>query len=286
MPAKELDIKTIAAATAGLCLAAGAAAFLTSSSSEEADAVSLAPAPSHLIVIEDDYEIEGVASLDALDPMQYAAVRGIIIEDDSDPVLADASQEMWMEEEEQPRRSMFAAMAGSVGAIDVDTSVPRSAPAAPTFGDSPRPRMDLARPSMSSRAASSDDRLAVMDTGSRKASTSRGTSGSISGARKPTLTPVAVLTPDQIQAAIQQQLPKVRSCYERQLKNDADLRGKMVLSMNVSSSGTVSRARVKGDELGNDDLTACVVREVQGFQFPAGSETIAVEYPVNFKPQF
>lgn len=284
MPARELDFKTIAAATAGLCLAAGAVSFLTSTSVEEGDALSLAPAPSHLIVIEEDYEIS-VASIDALDPMQYAAVHGIVIEDDDDPVLADASDEIV---EEDLGRSLFAAMAGSVGSVEVNAAVPASAPTAPTFGEAPRPRMDLARPAMGSRSASSspaNERLAMMDTGARTTTSSRG-SGAISGARKPTLTPVAVLTPDQIQAAIQQQLPKVRSCYERQLKSDGDLRGKMVLSMNVSASGTVSRAKVKGDEIGNDNLTACVVREVQGFRFPAGSETIAVEYPVNFKPQF
>jgi len=285
MPATELDFKTIAAATAGLCLAAGAAAFLTSTP-DQPDALSLAPAPSHLIVIEDDVEAS-VASMDALDPMQYAAVRGIVIEDDDMALLADASDAIVMVDEEPRGSSLFAAMAGSVAGVEVTIAAPTTSAPPRAFERAPRPSMDLARLSMGARATEtdSDERVAMLDTSSKSSSSSH-TGGSVSGARKAVLMPRPGLSPDQIASAIQQQLPKVRACYERQLKTDTALRGRMVLAMSVTASGDVSRARVKGDELGNDDLNACVVREVQGFRFPAGVESVAVEYPVTFKPQF
>ncbi len=292
MPAKELDIKTIAAATAGLCLAAGAAAFSTSSPSHDGDALTLAPAPVELIVIEDDFEVS-VASADVqgIDPMAWASEHGIVIEDDDEPVLASAADAIEIMDDgdgsEERGSSMFAALAGSVGSIAVSVDAPKPMAVAPSF-DAPKPRMDLARPSMASAPASDDreEQLAVLDTSSSRSSATSGRSGAATGARKATLQRSEGLSSDQIASAIRMQLPKVRACYERELKSDADLRGRMVLSMNVQASGNVSRARVKGDELGNDELSACVVRELAKFRFPAGVETVAVEYPVNFKPQF
>jgi len=60
----------------------------------------------------------------------------------------------------------------------------------------------------------------------------------------------------------------------------------MVLSLSVQPSGSVSNARIKSDGVGNADLSACVVKVVGAWNFPQGSESVAVEYPVVFKPSF
>jgi hypothetical protein len=280
MPARELDLRTIAAATAGLCLAAGAAAFFTSTPTAEPHSLTLAPTPAFLILIEDDDEFF-VASQDAINPMDFIRVPGIVvIEDDLDPGEAVARATV----EDDPRsrsQGLFAALAASVAAVEVAPSAPSPPTPAPRFSSAPRPRMDLARPSMPSHPVS-DERLASLESRSARRSSSHNRAPLLA-ARTVALAPRA-LTQDEIQSAIRQQLPKVRACYERQLKAEENLGGRMVLAMNISASGTVSRARLKGDDIGNEQLAACVLRELERFRFPAGSEALAVEYPVRFKP--
>jgi len=276
MPSKDLDVKTIAAAAAGLCLAAGAASFLTSG--DQPAGIVLAPAAS-LIVIEDEVEMSIAAAVDAVDPDMFAASMGILIEDDNEPVIAEASGRLMVEEDDG--RAFFRSLAASVALIEVDTDVPEGAsvPVAST----PRVNRHVSPAHRDSVASSDDEALATLDSAPANAAAGVAPVTAISGFHRAELRPVRALTPDEIQTSIARQLPMVRQCYERELKSDSTLSGRMVLKMSVQPSGSVTGAGVKDDEIGSDELASCVTRAVGKFTFPQGTESVAVEYPVTLK---
>ena len=273
MPAKNLDIRTIAAATAGLCLAAAAAAFVTQSDSS--DGVVLLETPYELIIIEDDFEVDAVGVIDTLDPAVLAA---ILIEDDEDWVaptrLADASGLVLIEDDRADR--LLAALVGSVATASMS---------APQLPDAPD-RVAIAAPRRVAAPARAQTRQAA-GIASMQAEVAEVDSGptrvALSQVREIEIRQIEPLTAEVIEGTIQRQLPRVRACYERELKGDTTLAGRMVLAMSVQPSGTVSSAQVTTDEVGDDELTSCVTRAVRTFQFPQGTESVAVEYPVHFK---
>ena len=122
MPARNLDVRIIAAATAGLCLLAAAAAFFASGN--DADGVVLVEPPYDLIIIEEDAP-DSFGEVDAIDPAVLAA---ILIEDDDewvqDDALADATALVVIEDERADR--LLAALMGSVANVD--------------FGPAPQPQ--------------------------------------------------------------------------------------------------------------------------------------------------
>jgi TonB family protein len=283
MAAKNISVRTITAATAGLALLAATAAFMPRG--DDTDGLVLLDTPYELIVIEDDITVDGVGEMDSLDPSTYAFV-GIIIEDDLDwrpdaaDALADASELMIIEDDAGwgARTDMLMAAAlGSVAALDAVTSSPEvgTAPAA-------RTRSEVARPAARDHR---DEQVASLET--PRTEMSRGPSqAAITGFAPVQLQQAAPLSADQIRSAIERQLPRVRACYERELKAEQGLAGRMVLAMNVQAGGTVTSASISDDEVGHDELAACVVRAVETFRFPAGTESVAVEYPVNFKASY
>jgi TonB family protein len=75
----------------------------------------------------------------------------------------------------------------------------------------------------------------------------------------------------------------IRECYERALKRDASLRGKVVVRFTIGTCGEVSDLELTGRRRPAPDLAACVTRAVKAWRMPfRPSEPVAVEYPFNF----
>lgn len=55
-----------------------------------------------------------------------------------------------------------------------------------------------------------------------------------------------------------------RGCYERALRTNATLQGKMTVSVRVDPSGSVCSAGLSGDTLGAPDVSACVLSAFRG----------------------
>ncbi len=161
-----------------------------------------------------------------------------------------------------------------------------AASAARELVSSPPPtrKPEIRDPSVRRIARPDDDSIASL--GSEPANEAPAVGGSSVVASRSLLQLRQELSPEQIRSAIEAQMPRVRACYERQLKSQTDLAGRMVLSLSVQPSGSVSNARIKSDGVGNSDLSTCVVKVVGAWNFPQGSEAVAVEYPVVFKPSF
>lgn len=280
MPARQLELRTITAATLGLCLAAAGAAWLFVGSGAD-DGVVLVGPPVELILIEDDPVWSGVGLVSG------DAWRQIVIEDDETCVLAEAGTLVLIEDEpgaladatapvvvEDDRSQRL--LAALVGSAAVAFAQPARMPSTAASG---APRRDFYRPAESERAepglAAPEDPLAT-------AASAGPAPAALAMLRAVELVPPEPPDRGAIEAAVRRQLPQVRACYERELKSDPHLRGRMVLAMDVTASGVVSDARVDGDEVGDPELNECVGRAIHGFRFPRSSEGYAVEYPVQF----
>lgn len=88
---------------------------------------------------------------------------------------------------------------------------------------------------------------------------------------------------DDIRRSIDAQLPRVRACYERTLKQGQVVFGRMQLAWSIEPDGRVTSARLSRDGVGDPALRDCVVRELSGWRFPASSDGAEVEYPLNFR---
>jgi TonB family protein len=76
----------------------------------------------------------------------------------------------------------------------------------------------------------------------------------------------------------------VKSCYQRALKRNPNLAGKITIRLVINTMGKVSSVYVETDSLGDPSVTSCIKGYAKRWRFPppdGGSAEIAV--PFNFK---
>ncbi|MBI2896492.1 MAG: TonB family protein [Deltaproteobacteria bacterium] len=78
-------------------------------------------------------------------------------------------------------------------------------------------------------------------------------------------------------------LPQVRSCYERQLRNEPELRGQVTVRFTIGAGGRVTDAQSVFNSTGSDQLAGCVAATVRTWRFPEPEGgPVAFEYPFRF----
>ncbi len=92
------------------------------------------------------------------------------------------------------------------------------------------------------------------------------------------------LSPADIHATIRRHENDIRACYNRALRTDRTLEGRIVMRFVIVGDGTVGAARVESTQIEDAPLHACMVAAVQGWTFPAppGSGVSVVNYPYVF----
>ncbi|MDP7110519.1 MAG: AgmX/PglI C-terminal domain-containing protein, partial [Myxococcota bacterium] len=77
---------------------------------------------------------------------------------------------------------------------------------------------------------------------------------------------------------------QVRWCYQRELRANPKLEGKVVVKFVIDASGGVSRATVHASSLGNPIVENCICERFMAFQFPKpkGGGMVIVTYPFYF----
>ena len=258
-----------------------AAVALPACDHAEEPTLTLASAPLHLIIIEDTGAgLDGFAEVEALDPSievwSQAAVE-MIIEDEPEDAFEDG---VVAESLEDRTRRFLLALAGTVGAVELGAAATAPAPAerAPAAL-----RKDVAPVSRaSSRVDRSELAAGVAVSGTASETTRR--LASLGGLQRAAAQPIKALEPHEIRQTIVRQLPRVRACYERTLKAEPSLSGRLLLSMSVKPSGEVQNARISDDGIGSETLAQCVENAVSSWSFPRGTETVRVDYPVTLKP--
>lgn len=87
-----------------------------------------------------------------------------------------------------------------------------------------------------------------------------------------------------IKRIVKKQQARVRACYERALKTETHLSGKLMMAWSVRPDGSVSDVSVADDQLGSEKVSRCVAHAVSQFRFPQGPDLVQVEYPMVFEP--
>jgi protein TonB len=77
----------------------------------------------------------------------------------------------------------------------------------------------------------------------------------------------------------------IHALYNRALRDDPSLQGKVVLELKIAPSGAVVDCRIVASELKADDLERQLLARVRQFDFGAKDvDTLVVSWPVDFLP--
>ena len=90
---------------------------------------------------------------------------------------------------------------------------------------------------------------------------------------------------EEIQIVFDRYKSALYRLYQRELRNDATLQGKVILRLTIEPDGSVSMVQVKSSEMEAPTLTADIVARVRGFNFGAKDvPAVTIVYPMNFLP--
>ncbi|MEJ2692204.1 MAG: AgmX/PglI C-terminal domain-containing protein [Candidatus Thiodiazotropha sp.] len=92
-------------------------------------------------------------------------------------------------------------------------------------------------------------------------------------------------TREEIQTVFDQNKGAVYALYNRALRKDPTLRGKVVLELTISPSGRVTKCRIISSELDNKQLERKLISRIKLFKFATKDvDTAVVSYPIDFLP--
>lgn len=88
-----------------------------------------------------------------------------------------------------------------------------------------------------------------------------------------------------IQRYIRMYRNRIRYCYERELRKNPFLTGKVEVSFRIEANGKVYKSSIKRSTLNNDRVEQCLARRIRIIQFPApkGGGIVLVNYPFLFQ---
>lgn len=91
------------------------------------------------------------------------------------------------------------------------------------------------------------------------------------------------LSREEIQRVFRVNMSSIRFCYERQVKTQPGLAGRVTVRLVISPSGAVSSANVVSSTIGSSAVEQCVERAVTRLQFPQPEGgSVTVTYPLTF----
>ncbi len=76
---------------------------------------------------------------------------------------------------------------------------------------------------------------------------------------------------------------QARGCYNRALRNNPTLEGKLTVNVKIGTTGSVCGASISGDTLNDPAVSSCVTQMFRAGKFPAPSGgCVNTEVPLNF----
>jgi len=92
-------------------------------------------------------------------------------------------------------------------------------------------------------------------------------------------------TDQSLLAVVRRYAPGIQFCYDNELKKQAGLGGKLVVSITVAAAGNVSGANVVKNTVGSPELVRCAIAQIEAWRFPAIPEgTVTFQAPFVFTP--
>ena len=77
----------------------------------------------------------------------------------------------------------------------------------------------------------------------------------------------------------------MQACYERQLRSDPTIEGRLVVRFTITPDGDVAIAIITENDTSDSDLGDCVLAELRRMTFPESDTSIEVTYPFLFQPE-
>ncbi len=93
-------------------------------------------------------------------------------------------------------------------------------------------------------------------------------------------------TDEEIQIVFDRYKASLYRIYNKELRKDPTLRGKILLRLSIETSGEVSMCKVESTDLASPELVAQIVERVRRFKFglKEGVPKITILYPIDFLP--
>jgi outer membrane biosynthesis protein TonB len=92
------------------------------------------------------------------------------------------------------------------------------------------------------------------------------------------------LDPNMVAKEVKSRLGAIKACYERALKRNPNLSGKVVIHWTITQAGTVSGVDVEQDTLGDAEVASCIKALVARWRFPApAGGSVDVSFPFVFQ---
>jgi hypothetical protein len=92
----------------------------------------------------------------------------------------------------------------------------------------------------------------------------------------------AGIDPAIVGQAIERNLHKIQSCYDKQLQATPGLNGTITTNFAINTNGVVTRASATG----LDDVDDCVASVIKTIEFPKPDKgSVVVVYPFTFAPR-
>lgn len=90
---------------------------------------------------------------------------------------------------------------------------------------------------------------------------------------------------EEIQMVFDRNKGSIYSVYNRALRNDPTLQGKVVLKLTIAASGKVTQCSVVSSELNDAELAGKITSRVKMFDFGAKDVSeVTITYPIDFLP--
>jgi outer membrane biosynthesis protein TonB len=90
---------------------------------------------------------------------------------------------------------------------------------------------------------------------------------------------------EEIQIVFDRYKAALYRLYQRELRRDSTLQGKVILRLTIQPDGSVSMVQVQSSEMDAPELTSGIVERVKGFNFGAKDvPAVTIVYPMNFLP--
>lgn len=87
----------------------------------------------------------------------------------------------------------------------------------------------------------------------------------------------------KLERVVAERLDEVQSCYERELRDDPQLGGRMVVEWVVRPNGRVTAPRIKSAHAELRSVSTCVVDAIRSWRFPRQDSPVTVVYPFAFE---
>jgi TonB family protein len=92
------------------------------------------------------------------------------------------------------------------------------------------------------------------------------------------------LDPSLVSKEVRTRIGAIKACYERALKRNPNLSGKVKVRWTITAAGTVSAVEIEEDSMGDNEVASCIKGLVSRWRFPAPSGgSVDVVYPFVFQ---